>query len=82
MPPPLHQGTTMATHPRKRKQLIRIILSIILACRTIQMLIYYPFHLVTPPPHFDGDDYSFGVIKCVVFYFLFILVFGKLLKME
>jgi hypothetical protein len=22
------------------------------------------------PPHFDGEDYSFGVIKCVVTYFL------------
>jgi hypothetical protein len=55
-PSPLHQGTT-TTRPRKSKQLIRIILSIILACRTIQMLIYCPFHLVNP--HFDGDDYSF-----------------------
>jgi hypothetical protein len=46
------------------------------------MLLFFQFHLLTPPPHFDGDDYSFGVIKCVVFYFLFILVFGKLWKME
>jgi hypothetical protein len=30
------------------------------------------------PPHFDGEDYSFGAIKCVVIYFLSILVFGKL----
>jgi hypothetical protein len=30
------------------------------------------------PPHFDGEDYSFGDIKCVVIYFLSILVFGKL----
>jgi hypothetical protein len=37
------------TRPRKRKQLIRIILSIILACRTIQILIYCPFHVVNPP---------------------------------
>jgi hypothetical protein len=29
------------------------------------------------PPHFDGDDYSFGAIKCIVIYFLFILAFGK-----
>jgi hypothetical protein len=65
-PPPLYQGmTTMTTHPRKIKRLIRIILSIILACCTIRMLIYYPFHLVTPPPRFDGDDYSFwGHKKC------------------
>jgi hypothetical protein len=31
-----------------KKQLIRIILSIILACRTIQMLIYYLFHFEPP----------------------------------
>jgi hypothetical protein len=29
------------------------------------------------PPHFDGEDYSFGVTKCVVTYFLSILVFGR-----
>jgi hypothetical protein len=29
------------------------------------------------PHHFDGDDYSFGVIKCVFIYFLSILGFGK-----
>jgi hypothetical protein len=34
------------------------------------------------PPHFDGEDYSFGVTKCVVTYFLSILVFGRLLKTE
>jgi hypothetical protein len=56
-PTPLHQGTTTMTHPRKRKLFIRIIHSIILACRTIEMLIYCLFQLVTP--HFDGDDYSF-----------------------
>jgi hypothetical protein len=56
-PPPLHQGTMTTTRPKKRKWLIRIILSIILACRTIQMLIYCPLLLVNP--HFDGDDYSF-----------------------
>jgi hypothetical protein len=56
-PPHLHQGSTTTTRPQKRKRLIRIILSIILACRTIQMLIYCPFLLVNP--HFDGDDYSF-----------------------
>jgi hypothetical protein len=26
------------------------------------------------PPHFDGEDYSFRVIKCVVIYFPSILV--------
>jgi hypothetical protein len=34
------------------------------------------------PPHFDGEDYSFLVTKCVVTYFLSILVFGRLLKTE
>jgi hypothetical protein len=34
------------------------------------------------PPHFDGEDNSFWSHKMVVTYFLFILVFGKLLKME
>jgi hypothetical protein len=29
------------------------------------------------PPHFDGEGYSFGVTKCVVTYFLSILVFGR-----
>jgi hypothetical protein len=60
MPPLLHQGTTTTTRPRKRKWLIKIIHSIILACRTIQMHIYCLFHSITPPPpQFDGDDYSF-----------------------
>jgi hypothetical protein len=57
-PPFLHQGTTTTkTHPRKRKQVIKIIHLITLAFRTIQMHIYCLFHLVNP--HFDGDDYSF-----------------------
>jgi hypothetical protein len=34
------------------------------------------------PPHFDGEDYSFWSHKYVVTYFVSILVFGKLLKME
>jgi hypothetical protein len=34
------------------------------------------------PPHFDGEDYSFRVIKCIVIYFPSILVSGRLLKME
>jgi hypothetical protein len=29
------------------------------------------------PPHFDGEDYAFGVTKCVVTYFLSILVYGR-----
>jgi hypothetical protein len=32
---------------------------------------------LSKPSHFDGEDYSFGVIKCIVIYFLFILAFGK-----
>jgi hypothetical protein len=43
-------------------------------------------HLLSIPlgkhPHFDGEDYFFGVTKCVVTYFLSILVFGRLLKTE
>jgi hypothetical protein len=30
------------------------------------------------PPHFDGEDYSFGAIKWVVIYFPSILTFEKL----
>jgi hypothetical protein len=29
------------------------------------------------PPHFDGEDYSFWVIRCTIIYFIFILIFGK-----
>jgi hypothetical protein len=78
-PPLLHQGmtTTTKSHPRKRNRLIKIIHLITLAFHIIQMLIYCLFHSVNPHPHFDGDDYSFGVIKCVVIYFLSILAFGK-----
>jgi hypothetical protein len=34
------------------------------------------------PPHIDGEDYSFWINKCVVIYFPYILVSGRLLKME
>jgi hypothetical protein len=34
------------------------------------------------PPHFDGEDYSFGVTKCVVTYSLSIQVSGRSLKTE
>jgi hypothetical protein len=34
------------------------------------------------PPHFDGEDYSLWSHKMCITYFLSILVFGKLLKME
>jgi hypothetical protein len=33
--------------------------------------------LLGKPPHFDGEDYAFGVTKCVVTFSLFILVFGR-----
>jgi hypothetical protein len=34
------------------------------------------------PPHFDGEDYGFGVTKCVLTYFLSIQAFGRLWKVE
>jgi hypothetical protein len=49
---------------------------IILVFLTTQMLIYYPFHLASPLT-LMGKIILFGVIKCVVIYFLFILAFGK-----
>ena len=76
-PPLLHQGMTTTTPRPKGKQLIKTTPLIIPTFRIIQMLIYCLFHSVNPHPHFDGDDYSFGVIKCVVIYFLSILAFGK-----
>jgi hypothetical protein len=71
----------MMTHPRKRKRLIKTILWIILASRIIRMLIYYLFHLVNPLTLME-KTIPFGAIKCVVIYFLSILVFGKLWKTE
>jgi hypothetical protein len=77
MSPLLHQETTTTrTHLRKRKQKIKIILLITLAFHTIQMFIYCLFHLENPLTLMDMTI-LFGVIKCVVTYFLFILVFGK-----
>jgi hypothetical protein len=59
MSPLLHQGmTTMKTLDRKRKQLIRTSLLIILASLIIQMLIFLSIPL-SKPTHFDGEDYSF-----------------------
>jgi hypothetical protein len=65
-PPLLHQGmtTTMTLH-RKRKRLIRITLLIILAFLTIQMRIYYQFHLENLQILMERII-RFGVIKCVV----------------
>jgi hypothetical protein len=47
----------------------------------IRMPIYYLFHLENPHTLMERIIH-FGVIKCVVTYFLSILVFGKLLNME
>jgi hypothetical protein len=81
-PPSLHQGmTTTKTLRRKRKRLIKIILLIILTSLIIRMPIYYLFHSENPHTLMERTIH-FGVIKCVVTYFLSILVFGKLLKME
>jgi hypothetical protein len=75
-PPLLHQGTTAMTRPQKRKWLIKIIHSIILACRTIQMLIYCLFHSVNLSTLMETTT-LFGVIKFVVIYSLSILAFGN-----
>jgi hypothetical protein len=66
---------------RKRKHLIKTILLIILASLIIRMPIYYLFHLENPHTLMERTIH-FGVIKCAVTYFISILVFRKLLKME
>jgi hypothetical protein len=74
----LHHTTT----PRqRRKRLIKTIHLIILVFLTILMLIYYQFHLGTPPTLMKKTILS-GVIKYVVIYFLSILASGKLSKTE
>jgi hypothetical protein len=65
----------------KRKWLIKTILLIILASLIIRMPIYYLFHSENPHTLME-KTIRFGATKCVVTYFLCILVFGKLLKME
>ena len=78
MPPLLHQETTPTTIlRRKRKRSIRTTLLTILACHTIQMRIYYQFLLENLHTLMEKTIH-FGAIKCVVIYFLSILVFGKL----
>jgi hypothetical protein len=54
--------------PSTKKRLIKIIHSIILSCHTIQMHIYYIFHLENPLTLMEKIILS-GVIKCVVIYF-------------
>jgi hypothetical protein len=73
--------TTTKTLRRKRKRLIKTILLIILASLTIRMPICYLFLLENPHTLMERIIH-FGVIKCVVTCFPFILVFGKLSKME
>jgi hypothetical protein len=68
--------TTMTLH-QKRKWSIRTTLLTILACHTIQMRIYYQFPLENLHTLMEMTIH-FGAIKCVVIYFLSILVFGKL----
>jgi hypothetical protein len=76
-PPLVHQGmTTTKTLRQKRKQLIKITLLIILASFIIQMLNYYLFHSVNLLTLME-NTILFGVIKCVVIYFLSILVIEK-----
>jgi hypothetical protein len=77
----LHQETTTMMIHLKRNRLIKIIHLIILAFHSIIMLIYYQFHLGNLRTLMEKTTH-FGVTKCVVTYFLSILVFGRLLKME
>jgi hypothetical protein len=78
----LHQETTMTTTlHRKRKRLIKIIHFIIPVFHSIIMLIYYQFHLGNLHTLMENTTH-FGVTKCVVTYFLSILVFERLLKTE
>jgi hypothetical protein len=82
MNPLLHQETTTMTILRQRKRrLIKTIPLIIPAFRTIQMPIYFLFLLENPHTLMERITH-FGVIKCVVIYFLSILAFGKSWKME
>jgi hypothetical protein len=78
----LHQETTTMTILRQRKRrIIKTIPLIILVFRTIQMPIYFLFLLENPHTSMERITH-FGVIKCVVIYFLSIVAFGKLWKME
>jgi hypothetical protein len=77
-PPLLPQGMTTTTTPCPRKRwLIKIILLIILAFPIIQMCICYQFPLENLHTLMERTI-RFGVIKCVVIYFVSILAYGKL----
>jgi hypothetical protein len=65
----------------KKKTVNQNYFLIILASLIIRMPIYYLFHLENPHTLLERTIH-FGVIKCTVTYFLSILIFGKLLKME
>jgi DNA integrity scanning protein DisA with diadenylate cyclase activity len=75
MPRLLHHTTTM-TPRQRRNRLIKTIHLIILVFHSILMLICYQFHLENLHTLMEKTTH-FGVIKCVVIYFLSILAFGK-----
>jgi hypothetical protein len=75
-PPLLHQETTTTMTRLKRNRLIKTIPLIILVFRSILMLICFQFLLVNLHTLMDKTT-LFGVTKCVVTYFLSILVFGR-----
>jgi hypothetical protein len=75
MPRLLHHTTTM-TPRQRRNRLIKTIHLIILVFHSILMLICYQFHLENLHTLMEKTT-LFGVTKCVVTYFLSILVFGK-----
>ena len=74
----LHQETTTTTTLRRKgKWSIRTTLLTILAFLTIQMCIYYQFHLENLHTLME-KIILFGVIKCVVICSPSILVYGRL----
>jgi hypothetical protein len=71
-----HQETTTTMTRLKRNRLIKTIHLIILVFHSILMLICYQFHLVNLHTLMEKTT-LFGVTKCIVTYFLSILVFGS-----
>jgi DNA integrity scanning protein DisA with diadenylate cyclase activity len=78
MPRLLHH-MTMTTTPQRIKWLIKTIHLIIPVFHLIRMLICYQFHSGNLHTFMEKTTLS-GVIKCVVIYFLFMLVSRRLLK--
>jgi hypothetical protein len=76
MPHLLHHTTTTTTPLQRRKRLIKIIHLIILVFLSIPMLICFQFLLVNLHTLMERTT-LFGVTKCVVTYFLSILVFRR-----